>query len=256
MKIATWNVNSVRARKDALIEFLNTRQPDVVCLQETKVEDEGFPSVDLLRIGYRTLHRGQRGYNGVAILSKKALTEGVCNCFDDGESDEEARLLSATCDDIHVISVYVPNGQSVGSDRYHDKLRWLGRLRGFLDRRFKPTDNVIMCGDFNVAPEPRDVFDPPRFEGELQCTELERKALRRVVDWGLTDVFRAAHPEPHHFTWWDYRAGAFQKNLGMRIDHFYVSAPLLPRCVAIDIDRELRGKPSPSDHAPVILTLE
>jgi exodeoxyribonuclease-3 len=257
MKIATWNVNSVRARKDRLLSWLGRTQPDVACLQETKVCDDDFPVADVNALGYGVLLRGQSGYNGVAILVRHAIGEGVdpdC-CFGDQLVDEEARMIATTVAGVRVICVYVPNGQAVGSDKYDSKIDWIGRLRQYLDRRADPEQPLILCGDFNVAPEDRDVHDPARWEGEIMCSPPERKALKRVTDWGLCDAFRHHHPEGGQYTWWDYRLQSFQRDRGLRIDHVYLSRSLLARCQSAQIERDERAGKNASDHAPVSIEL-
>lgn len=254
MKIVTWNVNSIRARTPRLLAWLEAHQPDVVCLQETKVVDDGFPAIELVAAGYRALHRGQKGYNGVAILARGDIADPVLGMGHD-ELDQQARLVAGTVAGVRVICVYVPNGQAVGSDKYDYKLRWLDELRRFLDRDATPDTPLALCGDFNVAPDDRDVYHPNAYE--LMTTPAERAALARVVDFGLTDAQRLHTDEGGIFSWWDYRRLAFQKNRGARIDHIYLTSTLAERCTGVEIDREERkGKnPVPSDHAPVTVVL-
>jgi exodeoxyribonuclease III len=254
MKLATWNINSIRARQERLCAWLAQHQPDVLCLQETKVIDDGFPVAALQECGYSVAVHGQRTYNGVAILSREPLRD-IARGFGDGEPDDDARLIAASHGDLRVISVYVPNGAGVGTDKYYYKLRWLERLRAYLDRNHRPDQPVVLSGDFNVAPDDRDVYDPVGFTGQLMCTNAERKALEQLVAWGFTDAVRLHHDEPGLFSWWDYRQLAFPRNRGVRIDMIYLSAPVVPRCTAASIDRQARKGKAASDHAPVMVEL-
>jgi exodeoxyribonuclease-3 len=254
MKVATWNINSIRARRDRLLGWLDEHKPDVLCLQETKVTDELFPMEDLREHGYHAVFHGQKTYNGVAILSREPGGDAHRG-FGDGQPDDEARLIAATCGGVRVISVYVPNGKDVGTDKYRYKLDWMKRLRAYLDEHARPDQPLVLAGDFNVAPDDRDVYDPSRFQGHLLCSDAERAALSRIVDWGLTDSFRLHHEDPGLYSWWDYRQLAFPKNRGLRIDMLYISAPLTERCTAAMIDRQARKGKGPSDHAPVIMEL-
>lgn len=251
LSIATWNVNSVRARADRLRAWLERHRPDVACLQETKVVDEDFPAEVCTELGYHVLHRGQKAYNGVAILAREPLED--CSIgFDDGDLDEQSRLVAATVFGVRVISVYIPNGQAVGSEKYAYKLRWLERLRTHLDERYQPTQPLALCGDYNVTIDDRDVYDPQAWAGDVMCSEPERVRVQALADWGLRDVLRMHHEEGGLFTWWDYRRLAFQKGRGARIDHVYVTAPLAARSTGVVIDRDERKGKLPSDHAPVI----
>lgn len=259
MKLATWNVNSIRARKERVLDWLDSHAPDVLCMQETKTTDElffedGFLVEALRTRGYHAVHHGQKTYNGVAILAREPLTD-VSRGFGDGELDEQARLIAATCAGIRVISAYIPNGKAVDSDKYTYKLAWMSRLRRYLDRDCALDSPVVLCGDFNVAPEDRDVYDPAALAGQLLCTEAERDALQHVVGWGLADAFRLHHQEAGLYSWWDYRQLAFPKKRGLRIDMIYLSQPLVSRCVGAMIDREARKGKGPSDHAPVLIEL-
>jgi exodeoxyribonuclease-3 len=255
MRLATWNVNSIRAREERVLRWLEARRPDVVCLQELKVTDEAFPFEALRERGYHAAVRGQKTYNGVAILSRTALRE-VEKGFGDGEDDAEARLVAARIDDVHVISVYVPNGAQVGSDKWAYKLEWLGRLRSWLDRRFAKDAHVALCGDMNVAPEARDVHDPERWEPTVLFHPEARRAYQEVRDWGLVDAFRLHHDESGFYSWWDYRMLAFPRDRGLRIDHIVLSEPLARRCTAAAIDRDERKGKQPSDHVPVVVELD
>ena len=249
MKIATWNVNSIRARQQRLTDWLAAAQPDVLCLQELKCTDAEFPALELKAAGYHSACHGQRSYNGVAIVSKYPLAELVRGLGD--ELDTHSRLIAATAGPVRIISAYAPNGQAVDSAAFEYKLQWYERLRRFLDARFDPRQPLVLAGDFNVAPEPRDVHDPRLWEGQTMFTLKEREALKRVVDFGLVDTFRLHHPEDGRFSWWDYRMLAFAKNRGLRIDQLYATAPLAEKCSAADIDRDARKGTQPSDHAPV-----
>jgi exodeoxyribonuclease-3 len=255
MKLATWNLNSIRAREDRLVRWLGTACPDVVCLQELKVTDEAFPFDRLRELGYHAAVNGQRTYNGVAVLSR-AKSEELARGFGDGGDDIQARLVAVRVDGVSVLSVYVPNGSEVGSDKWAYKLEWLRRLRAFLDRRFNKGELVAVCGDMNVAPEARDVYDPPAWEQSVLFHPEARAAFGMVRDWGLVDAYRLHHQEPGLYTWWDYRMLAFPKGRGLRIDHVLLSEPLAARCTAALIDRNERKGKQPSDHAPVVVTLE
>jgi exodeoxyribonuclease-3 len=255
LTLATWNVNSIRTRLPRLLDWLARRQPDIVCLQETKVEDEAFPVAELARLGYQVLASGQRTYNGVAILARVEPAEPV-RSFEDGIDDPQRRVLVATVAGVRVVNLYAPNGGEVGSDKYAYKLDWYRRLDAFLAARLDPATPVVLCGDLNVAPEDRDVWDPARWQGQTLCSAPERDAFRRLQAWGLRDALRLLHPDtPGLYTWWDYREGAFHRGWGLRIDHVLVTAPLAARCQAVEIDRQERKGARPSDHAPVVATL-
>ncbi|MDA8290245.1 MAG: exodeoxyribonuclease III [Actinomycetota bacterium] len=262
MRLATWNVNSLKARLARVEEWLAVASPDVVCMQETKSTDAAFPSELFASLGYESVHHGNGRWNGVAILSRVGLRDArAAFVGEDPEAVAECRLVAATCSGVRVISVYVPNGRVVGSEFYAAKLAWLARLRAELDASVPAGGALAVCGDFNVAPEDRDVFDPSRFEGATHVTEREREALRSVLDWGLVDVVRDRVPDgPGPFTWWDYRGGAFHKGEGMRIDLALLSTPLAGRVRSAYVDREARKKGSggevPSDHAPVVVDLD
>jgi len=250
MKIAAWNVNSVRARLDRLVDWLKSAQPDVVCLQELKCVDADFPREAIREAGYHAAVHGQKTYNGVAILAKTEPTDVLVG-LSDGVDDTHARVIGATVNGVRVLSVYAPNGQEVESDAYKYKLEFYARLRRYLDTRHKPDEPLALCGDWNVAPEPLDVWDVATWEGHTLFTPKERAAWKALCDFGLTDTFRSLHPEVKKFSWWDYRMLQFQKNQGVRIDHVLTSAPLTRRLVAADVDREARKGKQPSDHAPV-----
>jgi exodeoxyribonuclease III len=251
MKIATWNVNSVLARTDNVASWLETARPDVACLQETKCIDDRFPCLEFENKGYGSALFGQATYNGVAVLSRGPI-EVLRRGLPDDTEDAQRRLLDIRTQGVRIINVYAPNGEKVGSNKYSFKLAWYGRLRQYLDTYCQTDEPLILCGDFNVAPDERDVYDPRVWEGRILFSIPEREALGRIVSWGLVDLFRAHHAEPGLFTWWDYRAGAFRRNQGLRIDHLLATAPLAERCTGVEIDRQVRAKERPSDHAPVI----
>ncbi|MBT8492660.1 MAG: exodeoxyribonuclease III [Deltaproteobacteria bacterium] len=255
MKIATWNVNSIRARFDRLLAWLERQQPDAVCLQETKVIDDDFPAAELEAAGYQAAFHGQKSYNGVALLARTAI-EDVVNGFADGADENDARVIAGTISGVRVVSVYVPNGKDVGTDAYQYKLEWFERLRRYFDAREDPKGKVVLAGDFNVAPDDRDVYDPERLSGSILCSEPERIKLRNVVEWGFTDSFRKHHQDDGLFSWWDYRRLGFPKNRGLRIDHVYLTQSLEQVCSGSFIDRDERKGKGPSDHAPVFAELD
>lgn len=255
MKIATWNVNSIRIRLPRLLAWLERQRPDVVCLQETKVVDEDFPLAEISAVGYRALINGQKTYNGVAILSLAQATDVVKDLAGDGP-EANRRLIAATIKGIRVVNVYAPNGGTVGSDKYQYKLDWYRWLREMLNESFDAGGNVLVCGDFNVAPEDRDVWDPEQWRDEVLFSEPEKEALRNLMGWGLSDALRLHRQEGGLYTWWDYRAGAFHRGWGLRIDHILLSQPLVKRCTAVEIDRNERKGEKPSDHVPVVATIE
>ena len=274
MRIATWNVNSLKARLEKVEWWLERAAPDVLLLQETKLSDETAPVLPFSMAGYELLHHGEGLWNGVAIASRVGLAEVVSN-FGDGpvrssaagvsvpgaEEDfdpfHEARMVSAVCGGVRVVSVYAPNGREVGSPFYAGKLAWFARLRRWLDETQDPRAPLVIGGDFNVAPADLDVWDPAAAHGGTHVSEPERAAFRTLLDWGLQDAWRARNPTLRRFTWWDYRAGNFQRDEGMRIDHLLATAPAAARVVAVEVDREARkGKPVPSDHAPLVLDLD
>jgi len=255
MKIASWNVNSIRARLDRALDWIESREPDVLCLQETKVEDDSFPAEPFGDLGYDLVHFGQPTYNGVAILTREPFTD-VERGFGRDDLDEQARFVAATVGGVHVASVYVPNGQSVDSDKFVYKLAWLGGLADWVRTRTAEKRPLLLLGDFNVAPEPRDVHDPAAWEGQVLCTDEERDALRKVLEPGLVDVVRRLHPDETIFSWWDYRALAFPKNRGLRIDHAFATEDVADRVRTAGVDREARKGKQPSDHAPVVVELD
>ncbi len=255
MRIASWNVNSVRSHLDQITAWLARSAPDVICMQETKVEDDLFPHAALAEVGYRAVTFGQKTYNGVAIAAKLGLAiDDVRKNLADDPPDAHRRLIAATIEGVRIVDVYVPNGQAVGTPAFAYKLDWLDRLRRDLAAHGTPAQELVVCGDFNVAPVDIDVHDPKKWAGSILCTPEERAALKKLLGWGLTDVFRDLHPaEPGLYSWWDYRMGAFRKNRGLRIDLALCTAPLAARCRTAVIDKRPRELERPSDHAPVII---
>lgn len=223
----------------------------MLCLQELKCTDEKFPSAEFAELGYKSEVYGQRTYNGVAILSRKPAAD-VQRGFHDDEEGAHARLIAATVEGVRVVNVYIPNGQFVGSDKYRFKLEWMQRLRRFFDQHYETNEAVLLCGDFNVAPEERDVHDPAEWEGHVLFSRRERAALEKIREWGFQDAFRLHTEDGGFYSWWDYRQGAFRRNAGLRIDHIWVSEPLAKVCKGCRIDKEPRGWERPSDHTPVI----
>ncbi len=250
MKITTWNVNGLRARLTHVVDFLRDHAPDVLCLQETKVQDELFPREPLEDEGYNVEIFGQKGYNGVAILSRAPL-EDVQRGLPDDPPDAEKRVIGAIAGEFMVLNLYVPNGQEVGGDKYRFKLDWFRRLRTFLDRRYATDEHVVLVGDFNVALEDRDVHDPVWWHEKILCSTPERQAMRSVMAFGLDDALRRHHPEAGIYTWWHYMAGAAFKDDGLRIDYVLTSPPASARLRDVIVHKELRTKKSPSDHVPV-----
>jgi exodeoxyribonuclease-3 len=253
VRVATWNVNSLKARLARVEEWLEEVAPDVLCLQETKLADDAFPALAFQSLGYDAVHHGEGRWNGVAILSRIGLDDPA-NGFagDHPVPTAEARLLSATCGGVRVATVYVPNGRAPGHEQYVMKLEWLARLRLHLDAACDPSTELLICGDFNLAPEDRDVYDPAAFVGDTHVTPPEREALAELEAWGLVDVFRRHYDDGGLFTWWDYRAGNFHKHLGMRIDLMLATKALAERSRWILIDRNARKGKMPSDHAPIV----
>ncbi len=257
MKLATWNVNSLRVRLPHLLDWLAAVQPDVMCLQETKTEDAKFPHAELQAAGYQTAHFGQKTYNGVAILSRSPLTAVEHGIPD--FPDELKRVIAASVETpsgpLRVLCLYAPNGQSLDSDKYQYKLKWYDALARWLRQDLHKHPSLALLGDLNVAPEDRDVHDPKRWQGQILVSEPERAAMRRVVELGLPDAFRLFTQPEKLFSWWDYRLQGFQRNWGLRIDHILLSQELAARCTACTIDTEPRKRERPSDHAPVIAEL-
>ncbi|CAN5590456.1 exodeoxyribonuclease III [soil metagenome] len=251
MKIATWNVNSIAVRLEQVLSWLKTHDIDVLCLQETKCVDEKFPLEEIQKISYSAAIMGQKSYNGVAILSKHEIKDVQKN-FHDDVLDAPKRLIAATIKDIRIVNTYIPNGTELWTNNFTFKLDWLQRLRKFFDETCDTNGDVLLCGDFNVAPDERDVWNVGFWEGKLHFTKPERAAIHHVKQWGFVDVFRQINGDEKKFSWWNYREGAFFKNQGLRIDHIWTSKSLAEKCVACWIDRKPRGAQRPSDHAPVV----
>ncbi|HSJ34497.1 MAG TPA: exodeoxyribonuclease III [Acidimicrobiia bacterium] len=271
MRIATWNVNSLKARLGAVEKWLGRAAPDVLLMQETKVADEDVPRIPFESAGYELVHHGEGRWNGVAIASRVGATDLVTNFGDrpvrdsragaqaeeDFDPFDEARMVSAVCGGIRFVSLYAPNGRVVGSPFYAGKLAWFERLHRWLREECDPGEPLVVGGDFNVTPGDEDVWNPGRAHGGTHVSPDERKALERLREWGLVDAYRSKCGETGRFSWWDYRAGMFHRNEGMRIDLLYVTEPVAERVVWAEIDREARkGKPTPSDHAPVVVDLD
>jgi exodeoxyribonuclease-3 len=253
VRLATWNVNGIRARLQRLLEWIEERSPDVVAIQELKTDDDNFPYDELRKTGMFVLAHCQKGWNGVAVLSKQKPT--LIEAGLPGFEDFGARLISAEIGDIKAVSVYVPNGKDVTHDDYEGKLRWLSGLSEYIAKTFSPDDQLFVGGDFNVAPEDIDSYDPEGLAGTIFHTDKERAAFSSLLDWGMVDAFRAANPDLQFFTWWDYRGGNFHKNLGLRIDMVLLTRSLAERVASVWVDRDFRKGSKPSDHAPVIADL-
>jgi exodeoxyribonuclease III len=268
MRIATWNVNSLKARLDKVRWWLDRARPDVLLMQETKLTDADAPLRAFRDLGYELAHHGEGRWNGVAIASRVGVDDVVTNFgrplqaarTDDAGDDEplaEARMIAARCGGARVVSIYAPNGRVVGSEFYDAKLDWYDRLAQWLKEDASVDDAMLVGGDLNIAPTDADVWDPRACHGGTHVSPQEREAFARLGRWGLVDAYRKHHPEPGRYTWWDYRAGNFHKNFGMRIDHLLVTPPLAARTVWAEIDREARkGKPIPSDHAPLVIDVD
>ena len=248
MKVASWNINSLRKRQDRLFAWLEATRPDVVCLQETKCPDDQFPALALQAAGYQSAYHGEKSYNGVAILSKNELHD-VRASFCDEIADPQARVIAATVVQVRVFSIYAPNGQAVGAPAYKYKLQWYRRLRECLTK--EQSSDLVVCGDFNVAPEDRDVYNAELWRGAIMASDGERAAFHDLCNLGLRDTLRIHHKEGELFSWWDYQMRAFEKDRGLRIDAVLASETLAKKCIASGIDREMRGGKDPSDHAPV-----
>jgi exodeoxyribonuclease-3 len=268
MRIATWNVNSLKARLEKVTWWLERARPDVLLMQETKLADGAVPSDEFTRRGYELAHHGEGRWNGVAIASRIGIADVICNFGEplapqgtaeagDDQPLAEARMISAVCGGVRVTSIYAPNGRTLDSIFYQAKLVWFERLARWFRQTRNPTEPLVLGGDFNVAPADVDVWNAAACHGGTHVSAPERAAFHALEAWGLVDAYRLHHPEPQRYTWWDYRAGCFHKNFGMRIDHLLVSPPLTARVVASEIDREARkGKPTPSDHTPLLLDLD
>jgi len=252
MKITSWNVNSLQVRLPHLLAYLQQEQPDIMALQETKTPDARFPLTELEEAGYRVSFAGQKSYNGVALLARSPLTDVVTDL--PGLDDPQRRLLAATVGDLRVIDVYIPNGQEVGSDKYAYKFRWLEALAAFIEAELVRHQRLLILGDFNIAPADIDVHDPARWQGRITCSDAERACFQRLLQIGLCDTLRTLQPDASLFSWWDYRASAFRRNWGIRIDHILASPAITLQQAGID--RSYRKLERPSDHAPVWLTFE
>ncbi len=249
MKIATWNINSLRVRLPQVLDWLASEKPDLLALQETKLPDAEFPSVDFEAIGYHCNFNGQKTYNGVATLSRASATQIMKDL--PGANDPQRRFLATTQNNVRFINVYIPNGQEVGSEKYAYKLDWLDQLQAHLEAELEKFPELILLGDFNIAPEDRDVYDPQAWKDQVLCSQPEREAFQGLLDLGLCDAFRLLEAGENFYSWWDYRQGAFRRNRGLRIDHILVSAALAERCIACAIDTRPRTHVRPSDHTPV-----
>ena len=256
MKIAAWNVNSLKVRLPHVLDWLATQTPDVLCLQETKTEDKGFPFAELEAAGYTALHNGQKTYNGVALLVNRAMGE-VADVQRDipGFDDPQKRIIAGTVNGVRIVCAYMPNGSEVGSEKYEYKLRWFAALTEWLRGELKLWPKLALLGDYNVAPDDRDVHDPAAWAGKILCSEPERAAFKGLLDLGLADSFRLFEQPDKTFSWWDYRMMGFRRNLGLRIDHILLSAPLAPQCRSSIVDKAPRKLERPSDHAPVMVEL-
>jgi exodeoxyribonuclease III len=255
VRVVTWNVNSLKARMPRVEAWLADVQPDVLCIQETKMADDAFPSLAFSSLGYQSAHHGEGRWNGVAVVSRVGLSDVVVGFADGERLDPEARLISATCGGVRISSVYVPNGRAIDHDHYHYKLAWLGRLRAHLDATSTPGDPVIVAGDFNIAPTDNDVWDIAALAGSTHVTPRERQRLAELIAWGMTDLFQVMRPEPGLFSWWDYRGGDFHQGRGMRIDLLLGTRSVADRVRFAVVDRNARKGDQPSDHAPVIVDL-
>ncbi|HEY5719065.1 MAG TPA: exodeoxyribonuclease III, partial [Gammaproteobacteria bacterium] len=250
MRIASWNVNSLRARLDHVRDWLESARPDLLCVQETKVVDADFPAAALAEAGYAACFSGQKSYNGVALLARDGLPLGDVVSSLTGEPDEPRRFLAASVAGVRVVNVYVPNGSAVGSDKYAYKLAWLERLVAALRAELAAQPRLLLLGDYNIAPADRDVHDPDAWRDQVLCSVPERAAFAALTGLGLVDLFRAHHPDAVEYTWWDYRLNAYRRNLGLRIDHLLASPALAATCRECTVDRTPRGWERPSDHAP------
>jgi exodeoxyribonuclease-3 len=255
MKIATWNVNSIRVRLEAVLNWMDHAQPDILCLQEIKVTDELFPVDSFEALGYQVVVSGQKTYNGVAIISKYQ-TAKVETEFPDYGAEAQKRFIAATIGRVRVVNVYIPNGSAPDSPKFAYKLEFIRQLHSYLKQHHQPKELLVLTGDFNVAPEPRDVYDAEEMEGEIGFHPEERAALTELMGWGFDDVFRRHHEERGLYSWWDYRAGAFRRDMGLRIDHIWASPPLAALSIESGMDREQRALPKPSDHIPVWATFD
>jgi exodeoxyribonuclease-3 len=255
MKIATWNVNSIRVRLQAVLDWMAQTQPDVLCLQEIKVTDEVFPADSFEALGYQLAVSGQKTYNGVAIISKYEMTE-VETEFPDYDAEGQKRFIAATIGKMRVVNVYIPNGSAPDSPKFVYKLEFIQQLHSYMKHHHEPEELLVLAGDFNVAPEARDVYDAEEMEGEIGFHPEERSALAALKKWGFEDVFRRHHEEGGFYSWWDYRAGAFRRDMGLRIDHIWASPSLASLSLECGMDKTQRSLPKPSDHIPVWATFD
>jgi exodeoxyribonuclease-3 len=253
MKIATWNVNSIRVRLETVRDWMAQVRPDVLCLQEIKVTDAGFPASAFEELGYRAAVSGEKTYNGVAIVARKEITSVLIG-FPDYDAAGQRRLIAATVGGIRVVNTYIPNGYQPDSPKFAYKLEFITELCRYFESLHTPAEPIVLVGDFNIAPEARDVYDPEAMEGQIGYHPVERAALARLKAWGFDDVFRRHHHEAGLFSWWDYRAGAFRRNMGLRIDHVWATACHAELSTECGMDREMRALPQPSDHVPVWAT--
>lgn len=254
MKIATWNVNSLRVRLPQVLTWLVTERPDVLALQETKLPDTNFPVAALQEAGYQAAFSGQKTYNGVALLSRMAVDSVIRDI--PGLEDPQRRIIAGTIQGVRVINLYVVNGAEVGSEKFSYKLNWLEKVTAFVADQLREFPQLVVVGDFNIAPEDRDVYDPELCRERILCSTPERRALKKLLYLGLVDTFRLFEQEPGSFSWWDYRAAAFRRNMGLRIDLILASEAMARRCTGCRIDKAPRALPRPSDHAPVIATFQ
>jgi exodeoxyribonuclease-3 len=255
VRIATWNVNSLKMRLDKILGWLETANPDVLLMQETKLTDDAAPVLPFRLAGYELAHHGEGRWNGVAIASRVGIADVSFGFEGHGPDAEGARFISAVCGGLKLVTIYAPNGRALETPFYAAKLDWFARLESWLEMNARPTEDVLLGGDFNIAPTDLDVYDPLVYIGTTHTSPPERKSFQRLLDWGLVDAYRRHHPEPGRFTWWDYRAGHFHKGFGMRIDHLLVTRSLAERTVAAEIDRNARKGPAPSDHAPMYVDI-
>ncbi len=255
IKIATWNVNSIRTRLQAVLAWLEKHHPHVLCLQETKVEDSQFPKDAFSGTGYEVIFTGQKAYNGMAMISSLPLID-VSFDFRETPDALQKRYIAATLGSIRLINIYIPNGSAAGTLQFDYKLNFIAKLRSHLEEGHTPKTPLVLVGDFNVAPEARDVYDPVAMDGEILFHPQERAALTHLREWGLVDLFRLHHEESGQYSWWDYRMNAFRRNMGLRIDHIWSTPLIASRCTACDIDKTPRTQEKPSDHAPVVATFE
>jgi exodeoxyribonuclease-3 len=253
-KVATWNVNSIKVRLPQVLDWLKKNKPDVFCLQETKSTNEHFPKEDIEKEGFHVVFSGQKTYNGVAVITKKNPKDIMTDL--PNLNDDERRVLAVTIDDWRILNIYVPNGQEVGSEKYQYKLNWLKQLNSYIQEQLKIHKKLLILGDFNIAPEDRDVYDPKAWEGHVLVSPKERTALKSIEALGLTDAFRLFHEESGLYSWWDYRSFGFRRNAGLRLDLILMNEEAEKYCVSCDIDVEPRKNERPSDHTPVVATFE